>query len=55
LRPIVNSRALIALLVSSALLAACGSKGPLYLPKKPAPAQSQPAPAPDPAADKKEQ
>ena len=43
-------RLALSLLLTGALLAACGYKGPLYLPK-PKPEAQRPAPAPDAAQD----
>jgi predicted small lipoprotein YifL len=45
-------RALISLIALAALLAACGYKGPLYLPK-PKPEAQKPAPPPAPQQDDK--
>ena len=45
-------RALFPLLVAGMLLAGCGYKGPLYLPK-PKPEAQKPAPKPAPAQDDK--
>jgi predicted small lipoprotein YifL len=41
-------RALLPLIVLAAMLAGCGNKGPLYLPK-PKPEAKKPAPPPAPA------
>jgi len=48
-------RTVVSLLVLAVLTAACGYKGPLYLPKdKPEAQPRAPAPAPDPKKDIKE-
>jgi len=46
----MKPRALIATLLAVATLTACGTKGPLYLPKKGTAAPGQPAPAPEPTS-----
>jgi predicted small lipoprotein YifL len=46
----MKPRALIATLLAIATLAACGTKGPLYLPKKSPATPGQPAPALQPTS-----
>jgi predicted small lipoprotein YifL len=46
-------RALLPLIILASLLAGCGYKGPLYLPKDKPGAQKPPAPAPAPPVEQK--
>ena len=46
----MNTKTAASLLIAALLLAACGNKGPLVLPEKPAAAEpATPEPVPDPA------